>query len=526
MPRRSCRHLFERRRHSQDVYYAKQPREYNYVNDGVHNIEIVRTALRYNSTVRLTDLHGGPYFPIKLVDQVIAFFQGGNATATTCSIRHAWKFHLMTLPTATCIAWIDQTQSRSGHDSDTLVFLLIPEAHGTFHRVSKMIMRIFLRLYIATCIVTQYLQPLLAMKRALRRYPIHPSSSAAVFVLFAGEPTSLILSNRFVCAVAVLDLVFSSEYLAQSCLRIACSDDSTLFVLGIMYLSHVVWFAYASLALMNQMLHRAKKSAWFRPVKATLLAILSYFLGGVCSYYQSLVPGVMTLYFVLFNIDAVSDASGTVVTIDTIYVWVFFAFCMCLLQLVVAAVLPWIHHGLSLTKSKLAVFSRHLSGSSSTNAIMAFRSVAPLATSVPRRGSQQQLVPKDFKHCFVRWVYLRGLDIRDVFEGATIYSIFEVDPSFQAQATLSQRGTDCYIMGYANTKNPQHPIEATRVSLVTQLTRHVVLDGTERAHRVKRMWIQSFESPRAVGQVDMTVSREGNVSVEFCPGKMQSVWCA
>ncbi|CAK4641166.1 unnamed protein product [Aphanomyces euteiches] len=264
-------------------YYAKQPREYNYVNDGVHNIEIVRTALRYNSTVRLTDLHGGPYFPIKLVDQVIACFQGGNATATTCSIRHAWKFHLMTLPTATCIAWIDQTQSRSGHDSDTLVFLLIPEAHGTFHRVSKMIMRIFLSLYIATCIVTQYLQPLLAMKRALRRYPIHPSSSAAVFVIFAGEPTSLILSNRFVCAVAVLDLVFSSEYLAQSCLRIACSDDSTLFVLGIMYLSHVVWFAYASLALMNQMLHRAKKSAWFRPVNATLLAILSYFLGGVCS---------------------------------------------------------------------------------------------------------------------------------------------------------------------------------------------------------------------------------------------------
>ncbi|KAG9407044.1 hypothetical protein AC1031_001684 [Aphanomyces cochlioides] len=50
-------------------YYARQPREYNYVNDVVHNIEIVRTALRYNSTVRLTDLHGGPYFPIKLVDQ-------------------------------------------------------------------------------------------------------------------------------------------------------------------------------------------------------------------------------------------------------------------------------------------------------------------------------------------------------------------------------------------------------------------------------------------------------------------------
>ncbi|KAG9407043.1 hypothetical protein AC1031_001683 [Aphanomyces cochlioides] len=356
-----------------------------------------------------------------------------------------------------------------------------------------MIMRMFLSLYIATCIVTQYLQPLLAMKRALLRYPIHPSLSAAIFV--------------------------GSEYLAQSCLRIACSDDSTLFVVGIMYLSHVAWFAYASLALVNQMLHRAKKSAWFRPVHATLLAILSYFLGGVCSYYQSLVPGVMKFYVVLFNIDAVSDASGTVVTIDTIYVWVFFAFCMCLFQLVVAAVLPWIHHGLTLTKSKLAFFSHHLSGSSSTNAILALRSVAPLATRVPRRRAQ--LVPTDFKHWFVRWVYLRDLVIRDVFEGATIYNIFELDPSFQAQATLRQRGTDYYIMGYANTNNPRHPMEATRVSLVTQLTRHVVLDDTERAHRVKRTWVQSFESPRAVGQVDMTVS-----SVEFCPGKMQSVWFA
>ncbi len=57
-------------------------------------------------------------------------------------------------------------------------------------------------------------------------------------------------------------------------------------------------------------------------------------------------------------------------------------------------------------------------------------------------------------------------EIEDIFAGGSIHRLFEIEPAYQKECTISQRGCDCFIFGYDESATL---VDITRVSLVAHI---------------------------------------------------------
>ncbi|RLO08783.1 hypothetical protein DYB28_001883, partial [Aphanomyces astaci] len=319
------------------------------------------------------------------------------------------------------------------------------------------------RLVVSVCIfvysVYRYYRPLWHLRWSLQRLPLHVSSTAVRYDVVVGEPTCLVLSNAWVCLAFVVDFWGSTEFFGSACLRMGQTNDIGLFVLGVLYLGRTVWCAYASLVVLNATLKRLHMAQWVVPANTTTLAIAVTVGGGFLTSVQVKLPPLMAFYTWLLTLVNTVDGNGNVVALDD-----------------TAAMVVYVV-GMTATCFGIVLGKKYV------------------GQSVARRRS-----------------HLR----HRVCTGGSVYRIFQLFPMVQAQCTISQTGSDCYVFAY---NAADELIEVTRVSLVDQI------DLTQKT-TARPVHQTVVETAPAVGSLVLGREKEGAADVTLYRGAYNSPWVA
>ncbi|RQM19662.1 hypothetical protein B5M09_011319 [Aphanomyces astaci] len=441
-------------------------RAYHY--DATHDVDVMRTVMTSSDCDRpplqlLNDILGIVYFStdlkLDLVDRL--------CTNASQDVARLWRVNFIDSPAFISALWVvsgqndlDSNNSTIPTDSNvtTVYVLFIPDVRTMSWRYTKLAWRLLLCLSLAVLIVTSYICPLWQLKGNLERYavvaPLHGSQKGSKerrrrvvrYSVVVGEPSCFVLTKPWVCIAFAADLLASTLYVAQACLRVCQTTSLLHFALGTLYLGRTVWFSYTALASVNVALKRWQKCHWIRPANTTVLAIAAGVVGGTITNVQGQWPPILQVYTWLFMLHSRQDTNQTM-QMDSIFVNLVFAMTMCYLPA----------------------------------GVVGGRAVCRRLCTVYRRP-----------HVVMAETHL-------VFHGGSIATLFALHPSFQAHCTLDQRGGDCYVCGFDAT---DVMVTITRVACIRgqlDMTR-VTIDSDAPANRVAvgSLTISSANGPLVV----------------------------
>ncbi|OQR82429.1 hypothetical protein ACHHYP_16062 [Achlya hypogyna] len=288
-----------------------------------------------------------------------------------------------------------------------------------------LVYRLALALYLGWRVRRRYLQPV----RALHRHCEQLSAAKCEVVL--GDPTGLVLLDTLVPAAMVLDLWLSVPVIGAAALAASQVRAFGQCLRGITYLSRTVWFAYGSLALLSTALKKWHAEARFKPADATVLAALATVVAGPMTYLQARSSLLVQLYEQVFS---AADA-------DAIQV-----FRGVLLFHVFIAALPAVY------------YVRPATAQVSPTAVLAKAVTTRYTTVGATDWKQRLLLPLFLRHV------LREPGVKH--HGCSIYNFFYVNAAFRACPTLSQRGSDCYLVLFDASGKPT---EVSRLALCSRV---------------------------------------------------------
>ncbi|RHY11088.1 hypothetical protein DYB30_004021 [Aphanomyces astaci] len=444
------------------------PPDVSYFYDPVHVVEVMRTGVSSTSCddadALVTSVLGVPFFPpdVKsaIVDAVCSL--SSNATNNFGTVGRSWRIYLGAKK-VDCLsaAWAVMLPAHNSTTSNvaTIYYVFAPHILSPAWIIAKLSYRLVVSVCIFVYSVYRYYRPLWHLRWSLQRLPLHVSSTAVRYDVVVGEPTCLVLSNAWVCLAFVVDFWGSTEFFGSACLRMGQTNDIGLFVLGVLYLGRTVWCAYASLVVLNATLKRLHMAQWAVPANTTTLAIAVTVGGGFLTSVQVKLPPLMAFYTWLLTLVNTVDGNGNVVALDD-----------------TAAMVVYVV-GMTATCFGIVLGKKYV------------------GQSVARRRS-----------------HLR----HRVCTGGSVYRIFQLFPMVQAQCTISQTGSDCYVFAY---NAADELIEVTRVSLVDQI------DLTQKT--TARPVHQTFvETAPAVGSLVLGREKEGAADVTLYRGANNSPWVA
>ncbi|RHY83859.1 hypothetical protein DYB37_011065 [Aphanomyces astaci] len=441
-------------------------RAYHY--DATHDVDVMRTVMTSSDCDRpplqlLNDILGIVYFStdlkLDLVDRL--------CTNASQDVARLWRVNFIDSPAFISALWVvsgqndlDSNNSTIPTDSNvtTVYVLFIPDVRTMSWRYTKLAWRLLLCLSLAVLIVTSYICPLWQLKGNLERYAVVAPSPVSQkgsnerrrrvvrYNVVVGEPSCFVLTKPWVCIAFAADLLASTLYVAQACLRVCQTTSLLHFALGTLYLGRTVWFSYTALASVNVALKRWQKCHWIRPANTTVLAIAAGVVGGTITNVQGQWPPILQVYTWLFMLHSRQDTNQTM-QMDSIFVNLVFAMTMCYLPA----------------------------------GVVGGRAVCRRLCTVYRRP-----------HVVMAETHL-------VFHGGSIATLFALHPSFQAHCTLDQRGGDCYVCGFDAT---DVMVTITRVACIRgqlDMTR-VTIDSDAPANRVAvgSLTISSANGPLVV----------------------------
>ncbi|KAF0694804.1 Aste57867_14328 [Aphanomyces stellatus] len=463
------------------------PPSATYYYDATNDVEVMRTVVSpsavdcLDTPWLLNQILGSVYFPPDLLaDMANALCDNSTARPST-TVDRLWRMNFVEVYAFVSAAWVvpgddvhdtPSSSSPSSNKTSTVYSVFIPVTKPTPWRVGKLIFRLVLCIWIAR-ICVRYYEHVRHLRANLRRFVLHTHSSAVQYEIILGEPTCLVLANPFLCAAFVADLWASTESVAQACLRVCQTNDPFLFLVGMVYLSRMVWCAYLGLALLNPILKRTRRTHVVAPANTTALALAAFLAGGGLTYVQSSWPAMVAIYTWLFALD--SSLGGVhIVRMNTFFVVLVYSLTMTALPCGVSAANAsfnflwycWYHR----FRPKISIMSLHVLSSSRRNSTrrnsVRRKSIERMAEP-PRHFAESQLDFNDVKQRLILWLCrVRSMARSDLCTGGSFYPFFHLFPMFQRHCTISQRGSDCYIFGYNNAKTL---IEVTRVSLVHQV---------------------------------------------------------
>ncbi|OQR89012.1 hypothetical protein ACHHYP_06520, partial [Achlya hypogyna] len=270
---------------------ATLPRGNAFFDDTSRSVQLVRVVLDMATHVPVATadcpdafLLGKPgvlYYPNSIRDRLCAL------AATTATVNATAM-----PPTGTCVyntyfslyighqcVWF-----RPGNDlavTSSPSFVTITAAIGAYASVSWLWCKLAFRSAVSG--VTMYLmwtkyygrcfELEALLRRSGHRRKCEATKGTWSYEVLWGDPTAMILMNPAIATIIAIDCWLSVDVVTLAIMRASQSNNLTVMVLGFLYLSRTVWFAYAALCITDRHLKRHEKEHAFAEVDPTLVAI-------------------------------------------------------------------------------------------------------------------------------------------------------------------------------------------------------------------------------------------------------------
>ncbi|OQR90464.1 hypothetical protein ACHHYP_05482 [Achlya hypogyna] len=111
-----------------------------------------------------------------------------------------------------------------------------------------------------------------------------------------GDPTAIVLADKYVSTIFLLDIWISADTLGVAIVRSSQNEDIPLLLLSFLYLSRVVWIAYAAICFTAAVLKRRHKEHVFAQVDPTVLALVVALYGPLLTWLGSNVAFNLAVY--------------------------------------------------------------------------------------------------------------------------------------------------------------------------------------------------------------------------------------
>ncbi|EQC25627.1 hypothetical protein SDRG_16523 [Saprolegnia diclina VS20] len=424
---------------------ARFQREYNHSTlphaatfylDTAQSLQVLRTVLETSNKPPmsandcpsrfLVGLPGSIYFGESMRSLVCAFAAADHKLTNWSQRGTCGHTRMLTINLGEACLWLVAGNDVLGRDTTstyTLYYVLRVYAYPEWLWL-KLLYRVFLTCYVLRLLWRRYYGPYLQLERILAVHGHRTdlkNAGAWRYVVVLGDPTALVLMNTNVALAFLLDIWISSDTLGVAILRSSQNQDIPLLLISFLYLSRVVWIAYAAICLVSRWLKRHGNEHRFAQVDPTLLAVLVSIYGPLLTWLGSNVSFFLSTYSYLLEC-LLTDQDEA---IEVFLVAVFYMVLMGSMPLL---------YGFSV---------RHLRP----------RKVAPLSRSFyaswRNNNAKNRLLFTAFGVHHRRKGH--GDDDDDLVSlGGTLYSIFELNPKYQASPAICSRAADVFLLCYEN----------------------------------------------------------------------------
>ncbi|CAK4208909.1 unnamed protein product [Aphanomyces euteiches] len=254
----------------------------------------------------------------------------------------------------------------------------------------------------------------------LRQFGVNDKTlSVHHYEVVVGDPTYMILSDPFVSLVMVVDVWLGVAYAAMATIRAGQVSDLWLLLLGMLYSSRYVWFAYFVMRILSFVAKRQHCEDRFSPLDPTLLAMVAYLYGGpVMSVFDN--TRLMAIFHPLWSLFV--PASMKYQAID----------------------------GVTTTFKLFPILKLN----SSDRYAIAFDDLCSVATG----GKNLQDPAPRWNPCASRWY--NDVKTRILFAwqhhkfhcppnmclGGSLYDLYETSPKYRSLPLFSHRAADCFVL--------------------------------------------------------------------------------
>ncbi|EQC38892.1 hypothetical protein SDRG_03850 [Saprolegnia diclina VS20] len=362
----------------------------------------------------------------------------------------------------------------------------------------KLLYRLCLTCYVLLLLWRRYYGPYVQLERVLAVHGHRTdlkNAGAWRYVVVLGDPTALVLMNSNVAVAFLLDIWISSDTLGVAILQSSQNQDIPLLLISFLYLSRVVWIAYAAICLVSRWLKRCGNEHRFSQVDPTLLAVVVSIYGPLLTWLGSNVSFFLSTYSYLLEC-LLTDQDKA---IEVFPVAVFYMVLMGSMPLLYGFGAPY------LRPRKVAPLSRSFYTSWRNNNFKNRLLLAALGVHRWRKDDDDDLVSL----------------------GGTLYSILELNPKYQASPAICSRAADVFLLCYEN-----DVLQAKiRLSLMCSL------DGAASRHHAaipdaaspSRYIVNELKRPLAQTFASVTLGKPLRTSIasplSIARPTVQSQWC-
>ncbi|KAG9407863.1 hypothetical protein AC1031_021102 [Aphanomyces cochlioides] len=280
-----------------------------YYHDSTNSVDVMRTFIMPTACSSpgrlLNSIIGAAYFPPDAKPIVVDCICGNGSYL---DVARSWRFNFVIFPSSPLALWVQPGNDILGDGDDgwTIYAVFAPAKIGVTWRWIKFI----------------YLSPHLYTKNVwhLRNNvaAIGIDASVVRYEIDSGNPTSVIVSNPWLCLAFVMDICANSKYIGQACLHLCQTQDMMIFLFANLYLGRSVWCAYATRIAINTYRKHFHWPKSFPAASPVILTLLTYFVAGFLTFVQSLWPALIDVYGWLFSLHKLCDDTGLIVAMDAV----------------------------------------------------------------------------------------------------------------------------------------------------------------------------------------------------------------
>ncbi|KAH9123558.1 hypothetical protein AeMF1_005472 [Aphanomyces euteiches] len=144
---------------------------------------------------------------------------------------------------------------------------------------SKLVIRCLLTLYILCVLWQRYWRHYKPLMRSLQRIGVGDQRYCH-YVIIAGDPTYMILSDPWVSLVMTMDIVITPAYASWSVLRVGQFNDLGTLSLGCSYSTRHVWSDHLAMRCLSYIVQARRREFKFAPIDPGLLGFGALLYGG------------------------------------------------------------------------------------------------------------------------------------------------------------------------------------------------------------------------------------------------------
>ncbi|OQR95197.1 hypothetical protein THRCLA_07998, partial [Thraustotheca clavata] len=426
-----------------DVYYR----------DPLHSVHLVRVALNLSSWKPISSdqcissfilgLPGVPFYTecvYKILCSLATSNESINSTVWhnkgVCTYDTFFRFYIGHL----CF-WLTSGNDLTVQNSTNLVTLYTSfVGYGSQEWFwCKFIFRILISIFTLHILWRKYYKHCLSLEKVLifhgHKLKVHHEQNWTYEVLW-GDPTAMVLLHPYIATAFTIDCWFSVDRIVIAFLQMSQSSNILVMLIGILYLSRTVWFAYAALCITSTFLKLKRKEHLFHEVDPTIVAIGATINGPIVSWMMSNTSFMLSSFHYLFKITVPSELAD-------------YQFDGCLtssLYTLIVAMMP-ITCGL----------------------------LIPIFWKDKQVNNDRRYASYKYNCVKTRFLFhlmhiFQGNAPKNVPSfGGTIYQFFKINPRYKQCPTISFRSTDCFVYCYNNGKF----CEKLRLSLLVSLDQNL-----------------------------------------------------